>query len=231
MLLHTLWFRNLSTDLLTCWSSDLWHGGVADSWLRFVFLFRFIPTVKYTCENRLYIISLSGPPLDYSFRNISSLSHLPSRHPRWKIKNKTIFDLVMYNIHCIFSILRSVDLSKVFAFQAKPSKAEAVTVRKVSKIQHSARHWTLKRHGWFLVVSKKKKQKDSCKYKYRCIPNQVQQQRNPPGKQQPGGHARIVPGENENLAYLFLYKWTHVNIAFERNWKCTGKPCIFEYKF
>ena len=23
-----------------------------------------------------------GPPLDYSFRNISSLSHLPSRHPR-----------------------------------------------------------------------------------------------------------------------------------------------------
>ena len=27
-----------------------------------------------------------------------------------------------------------------------------------------------------------------------CIPNQVQQQRNPSGKQQPGGHARIVPG-------------------------------------
>ena len=37
MLLHTSWFRNLSTDLLICWSSDLWHGGVANSWLRFVF--------------------------------------------------------------------------------------------------------------------------------------------------------------------------------------------------
>ena len=79
---------NWSLDLLIFWSLTWRRCRLLAS---VCFLFRFIPTVKYTCENRLYIISLSGPPLDYSFRNISSLSHLPSRHPRWKIKKQNNF--------------------------------------------------------------------------------------------------------------------------------------------
>jgi len=42
-----------------------------------------------------------GPPLDYSFRNISSLSHLPSRHPRQSLRKQRRSPSGRYNSNVI----------------------------------------------------------------------------------------------------------------------------------
>ncbi len=37
-----------------------------------------------------------GPPLDYSFKNISSLQSIPSKHPRYKSSQHTLYITVIF---------------------------------------------------------------------------------------------------------------------------------------